>query len=301
MSAQTEVSAKKVTVPQIRGHKAGASGKLPLTMVTAYDAPSARIVDRAGAEMILIGDSLAMVVLGYKDTLSVTVDDIAYHTQAVRRADPLALVIADLPWMSYHVSTAETVQNGAKLIRAGAEAVKLEGGAKRVPMIEALVDSEIPVQGHIGLTPQSIRVMGGFLVQGKTEAAAEILLSDAKKLQDAGCFSIVLEGVPAIVAKLVTEALNIPTIGIGAGPNTDGQVLVFHDLLGYGFSRVPKFVRKYAEIGEIAVQAVTSFVSDVRGGTFPSETEGYQDTTGELAKWSERKLDNVTAHPYLVG
>ncbi len=301
MSAYSEAPASKVTVPFIQRHKVRIDGLKPLTMVTAYDAPSARVVDESGAEMILVGDSLAMVVLGYKDTLSVTTEDMAYHTAAVRRTEPKALVVSDLPWMSYHVSVEDTLNNAAKLIRAGAEAVKLEGGSKRVHMVEALVEAEIPVQGHIGLTPQSVKVMGGFLVQGRTEEAAQTLLLDAKRLESAGAFSLVLEGVPDVVAKLVTEQLDIPTIGIGAGPSTDGQVLVFHDLLGYGFGRIPKFVRKYSEFASQGIDAVTQFVADVRSGEFPSQAESYTDSKGLLTSWSERNGQADFEQPYLVG
>src|SRR5688572_16417423 len=201
-------------------------------MVTAYDAPTARLADAADVDLLLVGDSLAMVVLGYDDTLSVTVDDMVHHTAAVARTAPRALVVADLPWMSYHVSAEDTVRNAATLVRAGATAVKLEGGAKRVPMVRAIVDAEIPVMGHIGLTPQSVHALGGFKVQGREASAVRTMLDDAQALVEAGVFAIVLEAVPDEVARMVTEAVPVPTIGIGAGPHCDGQVLVFHDLLG---------------------------------------------------------------------
>ena len=261
-----------ITVPAVRARKH--SGE-PLVMVTAYDAPGARIADEAGVDMILVGDSLAMVVLGYDDTLSVTIDDMAHHTAAVARVHPRPLVVADLPWMSYHVSREDTVRNAARLIRAGAGAVKLEGGAKRVPMVEALVDAEMPVMGHIGLTPQSVHAMGGFKVQGKEAGAAEALVADAKALEAAGCFSIVLEGVPDVVARMVTEAVGVPTVGIGAGPWCDGQVLVFHDVLGLEERIVPKFVRRYASLKVDAVGAVAAFAADVRSRRFPSDAESY--------------------------
>jgi 3-methyl-2-oxobutanoate hydroxymethyltransferase len=244
-------------------------------MVTAYDAPGARIADEAGVDMILVGDSVAMVVLGYDDTLSVTIDDMAHHTAAVARAKPLALIVGDLPWMSYHVSRGETVRNAAALIRAGAQCVKLEGGAKRVPMIEALVDAEIPVMGHLGLTPQSMHAMGGFKVQARESEAALQLVADAKALQHAGCFAIVLEGVPDEVAGMVTDALDVPTIGIGAGSRCDGQVLVFHDLLGIEDRVAPKFVRRYAGLKGDAVAAMGAFADDVRSGAFPGPDETY--------------------------
>ena len=277
-------TSKRMTVPAIRDHCLAASGSSgasasgaaePLVMVTAYDAPGARIADEAGVDMILVGDSLAMVVLGYEDTLQVTVADIAHHTAAVARVRPSALIVADLPWMSYHISVEETVRNAAELIRAGAQSVKLEGGRKRLPMIEALISAEIPVMGHLGLTPQSLHAMGGYKVQARKSEAALELLADAKALQHAGCFSIVLEGVPDEVARMVTESLDIPTIGIGAGRQCDGQVLVFHDLLGLE-DRVPaKFVRRYASLKDDAVSAVRQFAEDVRSGAFPDDSESY--------------------------
>ena len=219
-----------VVVPDVVARKG--SG-VPLVMVTAYDAPSGRAVDAAGVDMILVGDSVAMVVLGYDDTLHVTVDDMAHHIAAVARTRPRALLIGDLPWMSFHVSREETVRNAAQLVRAGAAAVKLEGGRKRLDAVHAILDAEIPVMGHIGLTPQSVNAMGGFKVQGKTLDAARELVDDAIALADAGCFAIVLECVPDAVARMVTDSVSVPTIGIGAGRHCDGQVLVYHDLLGF--------------------------------------------------------------------
>jgi 3-methyl-2-oxobutanoate hydroxymethyltransferase len=206
----------------------------------------------------------------------VTVEDIAHHTAAVARTHPSALVIADMPWMSYHVSTADTVNNAAMLIRAGAQAVKLEGGRRRIPMIEALVAAEIPVMGHIGLTPQSMHAMGGYKVQGRDAEAALDLVDAAKALAHAGCFSIVLEGVPAPVAAMVTEAVEVSTIGIGAGPDCDGQVLVFHDVLGLEQRVLPKFVRRYADLFDLGVAALTEFAGDVRSGEFPDAAECYR-------------------------
>ncbi len=260
-----------LTAPGVRARK----GSEPLVMVTAYDAPGARMVDEAGVDMILVGDSLAMVVLGYDSTLQVTVEDMAHHTAAVARAKPSALVVGDLPWLSYHLSTEDTVRNAATLVRAGAQAVKLEGGRKRLPAVAAILDAEIPVMGHIGLTPQSVNVMGGFKVQGKTDDAARILVEDAVALSEAGCFSLVLEGVPSETARLITEAVPIPTIGIGAGPHCDGQVLVFHDLLGIEERITPKFVRRYASLKADAVVALEKFAADVRSGQFPSPEESY--------------------------
>jgi 3-methyl-2-oxobutanoate hydroxymethyltransferase len=264
----------KVTVPAVRARKVR-EGSEPLVMLTAYDAPGARMVDAAGADLILVGDSVAMVVLGYDDTLQVTVADLAHHTAAVARAKPRALVVADLPWLSYHVSVADTVNNAATLIRAGAECVKLEGGRKRLPMIEALLDAEIPVMGHIGLTPQSVHAMGGFRVQGRETNAALALVDDAKALAHAGCFALVVEGVPDQVGALITDAVDVPVIGIGAGPGCDGQVLVLHDVLGLEDRILPKFVRRYAELQRAGTDALRTFAADVRSGAFPSAAESY--------------------------
>ena len=272
--------ATQMTAPAVRARKG--TGE-PLVMVTAYDAPGARIADEAGVEMILVGDSVAMVVLGYDDTLQVTVDDMAHHVGAVARANPRPLVVADLPWMSYHVGSAEAVHNAARLVRAGAQAVKLEGGRKRVPVVEAIVDAEVPVMGHIGLTPQSVHALGGYKVQGKQADAATELVADAVALADAGCFAIVLECVPDAVARMVTEAVPVPTIGIGAGPWCDGQVLVFHDVLGLEDRVLPKFVRRYADLKTDAVAAVAAFAADVRTRRFPSDAETYHLADAEAA------------------
>lgn len=272
----------RLTVPAVRARKARAGGE-PLVMVTAYDAPGARLADAAGVDMLLVGDSLAMVVLGHPDTLSVTVDDMVHHTAAVARVEPEALIVADLPWLSYHVSPQDTICNAARLIRAGAQAVKLEGGTGRAPMIDALVSAEIPVMGHVGLTPQSVHALGGFRVQGRTAEAAIQLVESAKALEYAGCFAIVLEGVPADVAGLVTEAVGVPTIGIGAGPDCDGQVLVYHDLLGLQDDLRPRFVRRYADLGDATVEALGRFAADVRTGRFPSAEESYSLNAGEAA------------------
>ena len=272
--ADTPSPRRKMTAPAVRSRKVS-EGAEPLVMLTAYDAPSARMADAAGADLLLVGDSLAMVVLGYDDTLQVTIDDMAHHTAAVARANPSALIVGDLPWLSYHVSVEETVRNAAQLIRAGAQTVKLEGGRKRVPMIEAVIDAEIPVMGHIGLTPQSINTMGGFKVQGRQAEAALALIDDAKALEHAGCFSIVLEGVPARVAEMITDAVTVPTIGIGAGPRCDGQVLVYHDVLGIEDRFVPKFVRRYADVKSVSIEALSAYAADVRSGAFPSAAESY--------------------------
>jgi len=265
---------KIMTAPVVQARKVR-TGSDPLVMVTAYDAPGARMADEAGVDLILVGDSVAMVVLGYDDTLQVTIDDMAHHVGAVARTKPRALVVGDLPWMSYHVSVDDTVRNAAALVRAGAQAVKLEGGRKRLPMIEAIVDAEIPVMGHLGLTPQSVHAMGGFKVQGRQQEAALRLIDDAKALAHAGCFAIVLEGVPDEVARMVTDAVDVPTIGIGAGRHCDGQVLVFHDVLGIEDRILPKFVRRYASLKDDAVDALATFAADVRTGRFPSDDESY--------------------------
>ncbi len=271
--------AEAPTVPLVRSRKRS-RGDDPLVMLTAYDTPGARIADAAGVDLILVGDSVANTVLGHEDTLQVDVDVMAHHVAAVARAGTRALVVGDMPWLSYHVSAEDTVRNAARLIRAGAGAVKLEGGRIRVPMIEALVAAEIPVMGHLGLTPQSVHAMGGYKVQAKEAAAAEALLLDAKALAAAGCFALVLEGVPDVVAGRVTESVDIPTIGIGAGPACDGQVLVFHDLLGLRQGRLPKFVRQYADLKTVATDAVAAWAADVRSGSFPSEAETYHLPAG---------------------
>ena len=262
----------KITVPMVRARKGGEK----LTMVTAYDYPSARVASDAGVDMILVGDSVANVVHGMDDTLGVDLDIMVLHAQAVARAKPDPLVVVDMPWLSFHISPEDTLRNAGRLVREGkAEAVKLEGGTRRVPMIEALVGAEIPVLGHLGLTPQSIHAMGGYRVQGRELEAARMMIQEAKELEAAGVFAVVLEGIPDTVARLITEQVSIPTIGIGAGVHTDGQVLVYTDLLGFGFNRYPKFVRQYENFAERAVGAVSAFVADVKSGNFPGEEESY--------------------------
>jgi 3-methyl-2-oxobutanoate hydroxymethyltransferase len=268
----------RVTVPALRARKRR-NGAEPIVMVTAYDEPGARFVDAAGVDILLVGDSVANNVLGYTDTLHVTIDDMCRHVAAVARANPACLILGDLPWMSYHVNSDETVRNAAALIRAGAQAVKLEGGRARLRAVEAIISAEIPVMGHLGLTPQSVLTMGGFRVQGRSVAAAEALLGAAKSLAEAGCFAFVIEGVPDVVGAAVTDALDVPTIGIGAGPHCDGQVLVFHDILGLGSSPPAKFVRQYAELGRLATEAISAFADDVRSGRYPGEAESYHGST----------------------
>lgn len=277
----------QLTAPAIRARKVR-DGSDPLVMVTAYDAPSARTADEAGVDLILVGDSVAMVVLGYDDTLQVSVDDLAHHTGAVARGLATSapdrdarkpFVVADLPWMSYHTTTVDTVLNAARLVRAGAQGVKLEGGRKRLPMVDAILDAEIPVMGHLGLTPQSVHAMGGFKVQGREHGAALELVADAKALAAAGCFALVLEGVPDEVAHMITDAIDVPTIGIGAGPACDGQVLVYHDVLGIEDRILPKFVRRYADLKTAGVEALTAYAEDVRTGAFPAAAESYHLST----------------------
>jgi 3-methyl-2-oxobutanoate hydroxymethyltransferase len=257
----------KVTVPAILARKGGPK----LKVVTAYDTPSAQIADTAGADIILVGDTLAHVVLGFEDTLPATIDIMVHHTAAVARAKPDALVLGDLPWLSYHISVEETVRNAGRIMREG----RAEGGRKRLQMIEALLDAEIPVMGHLGLTPQSIHAMGGYRVQGRKVEAARELVEDAHALAAAGVFAIVLEGVPDIVAQIVTQEVSVPTIGIGAGPYCDGQVLVFHDVLGLHHGRLPKFVRQYTHLADIATEALERFFADIESGAFPVDAESY--------------------------
>lgn len=272
----------KITVPMIRARKGGPK----ITMVTAYDYPTARIASEAGIDVVLVGDSVANVIHGMDDTLGVDIDIMVLHARAVKRAKPDSLLVVDMPWLTFHISREDTLRNAGRLVReGGAEAVKLEGGSKRVPMIEAIVGAEIPVLGHLGLTPQSVHAMGGYKVQGRELETARHLIQEAKELEAAGVFAIVLEGVPDLVAKLVTEQVAVPTIGIGAGPHTDGQVLVYTDLVGLGFGRYPKFVRRYEEFGERAVAALSAYVSDVQSGAFPGEEETYhlpEDVAAEL-------------------
>jgi len=262
----------RVTVDDIRAKKS----TQPIVMVTAYDFPTARIVDEGGVDIILVGDTLAEVVLGYQETLAATMDTMVHHVGAVARARPRALVVGDLPWMSFHVSVPETVVNAARLIRAGADVVKLEGGKKRLPMVRAILDAEIPVMGHLGLTPQSVHVTGGYKVQGKTENAIHTLIDDAKALANEGCFALVLECIPEPVAKTITNSIAIPTIGIGSGSGCDGQVLVFHDLTGYGEDLSTKYVRRYASLKGEAVAAVGRYAADVRERRFPTKNEAYR-------------------------
>ncbi|MDR1873197.1 MAG: 3-methyl-2-oxobutanoate hydroxymethyltransferase [Deltaproteobacteria bacterium] len=256
-----------------------------LTMLTAYDYSFARLVDSAGVDSILVGDSLGNVILGYEDTISVTMEDIIHHTKAVVRGAKRALVVADMPFMSYQISVPQAVENAGRLLKEGrAQAVKLEGGVVVAEQIRAIVEASIPVVGHIGLTPQSVNAMGGFKVQGKGQDAFNKLLADGKAVEAAGAFAVVVECVPALAMKKLTESLSIPTIGIGAGPHCDGQVLVYHDMLGLfeGFS--PKFVRRYAEAGDLIRQAFSQFVSEVQEGSFPGPEHCFADPDEKIAK-----------------
>ena len=274
---------EKVSAPSLRSSKQRGER---LVCLTAYDYPTARILDEAGIDIILVGDSLGNVVLGYGNTVPVTLDEILIHLKAVRRAVQRALLVADMPYGSFHTGDDDAVRNALRLVKeGGAEAIKLEGGHKRVPLVKRLVDEEISVMGHIGLTPQSINQLGAYRVQGKTPKAAQQLIDDAKAMEDAGAFAVVLEVVPREIAKMITERISIPTIGIGAGVHCDIQVLVLHDMLGLGFGKQARFVRPYANLREVMTDAVTRYADDVRNGTYPSEAESYAlpaETAAEL-------------------
>jgi 3-methyl-2-oxobutanoate hydroxymethyltransferase len=263
----------KVTVPSLLEKKLL---RQPITALTAYDYASARLVDEAGLDVVLVGDSLAMVMQGHENTLAVTMDEMLLYTRGVRRAVRRALLVADMPFGSYQTDEREGVANAVRFVKeAGAEAVKLEGGGERRDLVRRIVDAEIPVMGHIGLTPQSVHRMGGYKVQGKTMEAIDELRTDALALEDAGCFALVLEGVPRELARIVTEELQIPTIGIGAGPDCDGQILVLHDMMTMTFSPAAKFVRRYADVGEVMREALQEYRHDVEARTFPSDEESY--------------------------
>jgi 3-methyl-2-oxobutanoate hydroxymethyltransferase len=264
---------EKVNAPSLKTSKQRGER---LVCLTAYDFPTARIVDEAGIDIILVGDSLGNVVLGYGNTVPVTLEEILIHLKAVRRAVHRALLVADMPYGSFHTGADDAVRNALRLVKeGGAEAVKLEGGHKRVQLVKRLVDEEIAVMGHIGLTPQSINKLGAYRVQGKTAEAARQLIDDARALEDAGAFAIVLEVVPREIAKLITESISIPTIGIGAGVHCDIQVLVLHDMLGLSVGKLARFVRPYANIHDVMTDAVTRYADDVRAGTYPSDDESY--------------------------
>lgn len=272
---------KRVTVPEILGAK----GERKLTELTAYDYPTALLADKSGIDMLLVGDSLAMVVLGHEDTLSVGMTEMLHHTLAVSRGASRALVIGDMPFMSYQASVEQALMNAGRFMKeARAHAVKLEGGARVVPQVRAMVESGIPVQGHIGLTPQSAAQFGGFKVQGKTAEAAKVLIEDAQALADAGCFSIVLEAIPSSIAEMVTEAVAVPTIGIGAGPACDGQVLVVHDVLGLFDRFVPRFVKRYAKLDDQIIEALVKYKEEVERGIFPGPEHSFMISEQEAKK-----------------
>src|SRR5690349_11801758 len=281
---------QKITITTLRDKKLRQE---PITCLTAYDYAMARVVDEAGIDMVLVGDSLAMTMLGYENTLSVTVEEMLHHARAVRRGVKNAFLVVDMPYGSYHVSPDEALRNAARFVKeAGAEAVKIEGGEKRADLISRIVDAEIPVTGHIGLTPQSVNVMGGYKVQGKTLNAIEQLMRDAVALDRAGVAAIYLEGIPREVAAMITAEVETPTIGIGAGPECDGQVLVFHDLLNLTFGHAAKFVRRYADVGAAITGAVQAYREDVLAGRYPSDGESYhlpRETQAALETISDRK------------
>jgi 3-methyl-2-oxobutanoate hydroxymethyltransferase len=275
----------RTTIPQIL--EMARRGE-PIPMLTAYDYPTARLLDEAGIPMILVGDSLGMVVLGYDSTIPVTMDDMIHHTSSVVRATSNALIVGDMPFMSYQGGHDPAVQNAGRFLKeAGCQAIKLEGGSNVAPLVRSLVDYGIPVMGHIGLTPQSVNTFGGFRVQGRTAIQAEGLLQDALALEEAGAFAVVLELVPDQVAKLVSDRLSIPTIGIGAGPHCDGQVLVINDMLGLNPSFQPKFLKRYADLAAVITDAVHAYAEDVRAGTFPAHEHTFRMSPEEEALLSD--------------
>src|SRR6201988_2899492 len=277
MSVPSRMSDGKITVPSLLHRKSlSPRDSTKITCLTAYDYPTARLLDEAGVEVLLVGDSLGMVMLGHESTLPVTVDEMLHHTRAVRKGTKRALVVADMPFGSYHSEISESVRNAVRFVKeAGAEAVKVEGGERRLELIARLTESEIPVMGHVGLTPQSLNALGGFRVQGKTTEAAERLLRDARAVEAAGAFSVVLESIPRELAARITSELRIPTIGIGAGPECDGQILVLHDMIGLSLGHKPKFTRQYANVAETISHAVAAYAGDVREGRFPADEESY--------------------------
>jgi 3-methyl-2-oxobutanoate hydroxymethyltransferase len=273
MAAERAAALPKITVPSLLEKK---SLRQPITAVTAYDYASARLVDEAGLDIVLVGDSLAMVMQGHENTLAVTMDEMLLYTRGVRRAVRRALLVADMPFGSYQTDENEGIANAVRFVKeSGAEAVKLEGGRERKEIVRRIVGAEIPVMGHIGLTPQSVHRMGGYKVQGKTMEAIDELRTDALALEDAGCFALVLEGVPRELARIVTDELKIPTIGIGAGPDCDGQILVLHDMMSMTFSPPAKFVRRYADVAGVMRSALEEYRHDVEARTFPSDKESY--------------------------
>lgn len=277
-----------MTLPELAAMKAAGT---KIVMVTAYDHPSARLASEAGVDLVLIGDSAGNNVLGYPSTVPVTMDEIVMLTAAVARARPRSLIVADMPFGSFQASDADAVANAVRLVKAGADAVKLEGAGPMASRVRALVAGGIPVMGHLGLTPQSATMLGGMKAQGRTAGAARRLLDDARSLEEAGCFSLVLESVPARVGARVTEALGIPTIGIGAGPGCDGQVLVWHDLLGINEGVAPRFVKRYADVAGEIRRGLEAFVTDVRSGEYPGDEHVYKIAADELRAF-EADLDS---------
>ena len=284
--AASKISAPLISDRKLRGEK--------ITCLTAYDYPTARLLDEAGIDLILVGDSLGQVVLGYESTIPVTVEEMLHHLRAVRRGTQRALLVVDLPYGSYHPSEEEGLRTAIRFFKeGGAEAVKIEGGKKRMGLIRRLVEAEIPVMGHIGLTPQSVRAFGGYRVQGKTIESANDALADAQAVEDAGAFSIVLEGIPRELAAIITRRLCIPTIGIGAGPECDGQVLVIHDLLGLSFQAQPKFVRAYADLAQTARDALVQFRNDVLVSRYPSDRESYHWPAGLREQFEKVDVNKI--------
>jgi len=283
-----DTDSPKVTIPSLRAKKA--SGER-IVALTAYDFPQAALVEQAGVDLILVGDSLGMVVLGYPNTIPVTMEEMIHHTKAVTRACRRALVVGDMPYFSFHLSAEETIRNASRFLKeAGASAVKIEGASPaRLRLVRALVEAEIPVMGHVGLTPQSIHRFGQYKVRGKDAAEAGRILREARALEAAGAFAVVLECVPAELARRVTGSLKIPTIGIGAGPGCDGQILVLHDLLGFSTGYLPKFVRTYANLSEVIGGAVRRYAEDVRKGAFPDAEHSYHLPKGEVRQRSPKR------------
>lgn len=284
---------ERVTIPYLfqlkeRGQK--------ITVLTAYDFPTARILDESGLDIILVGDSVGMAVLGYETTLPVTMEAMIHHTQAVARARSRALLVGDMPFLSFHLSLSDSILNAGRFIKeGGADAVKLEGSSpKRLELVEALVEAQIPVMGHVGLTPQSIRKMGGFKVQGTEEEKAEEIYQGALALEKSGAFAVVLESVPEELAAEITRSLKIPTIGIGAGPDCDGQVLVVNDLLGLSTGYMPRFVKKYAELAEVISKAVNEYIQDVRQGSFPDDEHSYHLKKEIAGPWLEKLKEKLS-------
>ncbi|PSH04259.1 MAG: 3-methyl-2-oxobutanoate hydroxymethyltransferase [Acidobacteria bacterium] len=273
MSTNTGDQRQRVTVHTLADKK---RKREPIVSITAYDYSSARLADEAGVDFILVGDSVAQVMLGYDSTLPVTMDEMVYHSRIVRRAVRHALLVVDMPFGSYHTGTLAALENAVRLVKeGGAEAVKIEGGVSRVPFIRRVIDAEIPVMGHIGLTPQSVHRMGGYKVQGKTSRAIEQLMRDAEALDKVGVSALVLEGIPREVAIRITAEVATPTIGIGAGPDCDGQIIVYHDLVGLTFSSPAKFVRRYCNAGTLITEAIQAYRDDIRSRAFPSDAESY--------------------------